>query len=460
MTPPLHTPTQIPTTGWVHLAGAVSAFLYGWLALISQQYANLDEFLTIATACFLICIALWWLHRYSNTQPSLWSVLLWALVFRAIAIFVGEPLLEDDHYRYLWDGYQLVENGTPYGIAPEAFFASSALNERFEDILDNINNPHIATIYGPLCQYLFGLAYMIAPGEVWPLQLAFACLDIGLIVLLLKLAPARQVLLYAWSPLIIKEFAFTAHTDVLAVALMFYAWYLASRSHNHSRFSIPILLACAVASKIFALLLVPFLLGLRIRQWLIFALSLVLIYLPFMLQEGFWSLQGLNAMAGGWLFNAPIYFLFLAWAEGANIQLLKAVLIGLFALVYFYWLWRDIYHQHSQHSLIKALPLYLKNTANTPLRVSWLYGLFLLAIPALNAWYLVWLLPFAVLRTEVWPWVASFSLLLSYATGLHLNDSALEAYQQPNWILLLEYGAIMAALAVDIWRYRRPAKDF
>ena len=449
---------RIPAAGWVHVAGIVSALLYSWLALLSQSYAPLNDVLIIAMACLLICSALWQFHRQSDTQPGVGAVLFWAVVFRAIAVLSGEPLLEDDHYRYLWDGYQLVEHGTPYGIAPEAFFTSSNISEHFEEVLDNINNPHIATIYGPLCQYLFGLAYLIAPGQVWPLQLMFASLDIGVILLLFKLAPSRQVLLYAWSPLIIKEFAFTAHTDVLAVMLMFAAWYLASKPESQHRplLLVPILLACAVASKVFALLLVPFLLGLRIRQWLVFGLTLMLLYLPFLIQGGFWSMQGLSAMASVWLFNAPVYLLFMALVDNTNIQLLKLALMMIFVLVYLFWLWRDICHQHPHHGLIQRLPRCLKTQPNaTRLRPGWLYGLFFLAIPALNAWYLIWLLPFAVLRSELWPWVASCSLLLSYATGLHLQDASLQAYQQPGWILLLEFGVIMAALIFDIWRHQR-----
>lgn len=184
-------------------------------------------------------------------------------------------------------------------------------------------------------------------------------------------------------------------------------------------------------------------------------------------------MQGLSAMAGVWLFNAPIYLLAIALQENANLQLLKIALIALFAAVYFFWLWRETCSQFPQHwlvknrlinnrlvrKLIKILPQRLIYTdTQPPLRPSWLYGIFLLAIPALNAWYLVWLLPFAVLRFELWPWVASFALLLSYATGLHLTDSGLQAYQQPNWILLIEFGLIFAALAIDIWRHRQPVR--
>ena len=76
-----------------------------------------------------------------------------------------------------------------------------------------------------------------------------------------------MVLLYAWSPLIIKEFAFTAHPDVLG-ALFLMAAYLGYQRGYFLRAGA--LLALAMGVKLFALLMVPLLLGLQWRAWLVF----------------------------------------------------------------------------------------------------------------------------------------------------------------------------------------------
>jgi alpha-1,6-mannosyltransferase len=74
----------------------------------------------------------------------------------------------------------------------------------------------------------------------------------------------------------------------------------------------------------------------------------------------------------------------------------------------------------------------------------------LLCAPVVNAWYLVWLLPFAVIYPSRWAWVASVSVLLSYAVGLNLAGSSLGAYELPVWIITLEYGVILLALLIDL----------
>ena len=49
----------------------------------------------------------------------------------------------------------------------------------------------------------------------------------------------------------------------------------------------------------------------------------------------------------------------------------------------------------------------------------------------------------------------SLAVLLSYAMGLHLGDPQLEPYEVPGVVLVLEYGAIAAALAWDRQRGSR-----
>ncbi len=49
-------------------------------------------------------------------QIPLGRMLLWALLFRLCGLY-GGPLLEDDFWRYLWDGFRFAAAGTPYGAA-------------------------------------------------------------------------------------------------------------------------------------------------------------------------------------------------------------------------------------------------------------------------------------------------------------------------------------------------------
>ena len=316
----------------VHVAGVVALMAYSYLAWVSDGYgsAELADLLASSAMAAVACFGLWYYTNRTNKVISGGHVLLWAILFRLVGV-IGYPVLEDDIYRFLWDGRMLVETGSPYGVIPADFF-SAELPARFDIILDRINHPDVATIYGPVNQWLFGLSYLIAPGQVWPLQLIFALADIALIAVLLKLAPVPYVMLYAWSPLIVKEFAFTAHPDVFGALFMMVAVW----AHRYNRWIVAaVSLALAVGVKIFALILVPILLRWRIKSWVIFSLAAVVIAWPLGIVDA-WLPGGLGAMASGWLFNAPVYRLLSGVAPLAFIKVGLLLLFIAAWLIYFF----------------------------------------------------------------------------------------------------------------------------
>ena len=79
--------------------------------------------------------------------------------------------------------------------------------------------------------------------------------------------------------------------------------------------------------------------------------------------------------------------------------------------------------------------------------------------PVVNAWYLLWLLPFAVIRPSAWAWTASVAVLLSYVTGLNLNDLQMDPFGHPFWVRPVEYGVILLAMAYDVFRRARRQTD-
>lgn len=387
---------------------------------------GLSEFLVAE----LLLALLWWgAYRAANHYQSAALVFFWALVFRLIGVW-GEPIFEDDYYRYLWDGYRFITDGTPYSVAPGAFF-DAQLPEKFAGIVGQINHPDLPTIYGPTLQYLFALAYLISPGELWGLKLLMLGLDLALIALLFRLAPPHHVLLYAWCPLVIKEIAFTAHPDGIGVFLLLLALFL--RSRNQLTLAV-VAAALAVAAKVFAWLLIPWVLWrLSVRYWLLFFAVFTLIYLPFLVQGGS-DLFSLAVFARDWQFNAALYaVLALLMPDEMARILLGSVFLG-------GWGW---YFLHYQMRIKTGLP-----------RGDIVFALFLFVSPVINAWYWLWVLPFAVIYPSRWAWVASSALLLSYCVGLHLPGASLATYEIPLAVRLAEFVLVATALAFDL-RHRR-----
>ncbi len=405
----------------ITISGFLSACAYAYLSFQSQEYAEAGfiELWMVTGFCAALCfLTFFYYHKNTITVP-LKSLLFWALCFRLIGI-TAFPILEDDFYRYLWDGRMMVESSSPYNHPPADFFADDNIDESFENILDRINYPDIATVYGPVCQWIFALAYMLAPGQEWPLQLIFGMLDFLLVLLLSRLAPAKWVLLYAWSPLVIKEFAFTAHTDILGIFFVFVA--IMARQRFFLNLS-AILLSLAVGSKIFAIILVPLLLGFNFRAWLSFFSGILLITLPFFSIDP-WLPEGLGTMATQWLFNAPINSLLFT--------LLPAIWVKYIMLIVFAGLW-CIYAWNFKFDDKQLIP-----------RGDWLFAALFLCLPVVNAWYLVWLLPFAVIYPSRWSWTASITILLCYAVDLN------PVKPLPMTVIVIEYTLILIALIHDL----------
>ena len=131
---------------------------------------------------------------------------------------------------------------------------------------------------------MFLLGYWLRPGSVAALQAILVAIDFVTIALLLRLAPAANVMLYAWCPLVVKEIAFTAHPDGVGVCLLLAAIVLVRGRHWHSA-AVSLGLACG--AKVFALVLAPLVLvGAKARHWILCAATLAALYAPFAVGGG------------------------------------------------------------------------------------------------------------------------------------------------------------------------------
>ncbi len=268
--------------------------------------------------------------------------------------------------------------------------------------------------------------------------------DIGILLLLRSVCRHNVLLLYAWSPLLIKEFAFTAHPDVFAVFMALLAIRL--RHTGHALLT-GTFLGLALGIKVFAILLAPFVLIHRgnLRQSIHAAAAFFLTLLVITVWFGslkIWFPEGLLVMADSWLFNAPLYLLL---TKLISFELTKTLLLTVF-FIFALALW------HKQYFAPNAGRITRPDFPDKSVRGDLLYGSFLLCIPVLNPWYAVWVLPFAVLHPSRWAWTASVAVLLSYSTATGSDGSPLALYQVPLPILMLESGLIALAAFID-WRY-------
>ena len=432
-TVPLSRFQQLHPNRIVDACGLAALIGYAALAYLSRHLHTAPDlsgfFLLMAWVSLPLALVFARFHKSPGDFP-VWRLVIWALLFRLCGL-CGVPIFEDDWFRYLWDGYRFFETGTPYGFAPAEAFADDSVPEAFQRILDQINNPHLATIYGPTTEYAFVLSHLLAPASLVPLKLLLIGVDLLLIRLLLGTAPAGFVVLYAWCPLVIKEIAFSAHADGLGACLAFAALLL---SHRQQFVAAGAVIGLAVGAKVFALLLVPFvLIRSPMKVTLSFAAVLALLYLPFMVQGGT-DLATLAVFADTWEFNAALHALLTPWLPPLTTKLLLAATFMVGFVLYLL--------RHRSRA-VTELP-----------RGDLIFGGLLLISPVINPWYVLWLLPFAVIRPSCWAWTLAFTVLLAYITGQNLGGlEGMLPFEQPIWVRPVEFGLVLLAGLVD-WQRR------
>lgn len=259
-----------------------------------------------------------WRRRQSARGALLWIGLV-GLAMRA-ALFAAPPILEDDYYRYLWDGAVTASGLNPYRFSPGEVLglsqgsarepgqsaggrpdaagrprpAASAASPRWSDgalpdhrsltvaarpssadvdrwaglagegehVLQRVNHPHFRTVYPPTTQAAFTLAHWIDPWAVWPMRLVLLAFDSATALLLLALLgrlglPRAWVLFYWCNPLLIAQTVGSVHMDVIAMAFIAAALLLTLRG---SILFGAVALALAVGAKVWPLMLLPLLL--------------------------------------------------------------------------------------------------------------------------------------------------------------------------------------------------------
>ena len=222
----------------------IAPFLYAWLI----------SFLPYFAACAFVLA--------TKPLPGQWRwvelsiILLGALLLRAILLPLP-PGLSHDSWRYLLDAQVTLHGFSPYVYAP----ADKALAPLHDSILyANSRFRNVPTLYPPGAQAIYLLSYMLAPANLYFLKGIFLVFDIitclALIVLLgRKGIDQRRVLLYAWCPLPIIEFAIQGHVDVITLTFTILA-VLSAANHSVRGYMLTgFLIGLATLTKIYPILL-------------------------------------------------------------------------------------------------------------------------------------------------------------------------------------------------------------
>ena len=405
-----------------------------------------------------VYFTLLWLIPRSRTDRRLLALVLGVGLSIRVLAMLSTPVLEDDFYRYLWDGAVVAGGHDPYRHSPADVIvaasgaqstaelsALSELADRARPVVERINHPRLTTVYPPLTQGIFAFAAGLDSFGLtaWRLTLLlFEAATLVLLYLLLRHLKRSSLWLaiYWWNPLVVKELVNSAHMDALLLPALCGVLLLTLLQR---RVLACTCLALAAGIKLWPVLLLPVVLRGLVAQPAKLAAALGVFLVGFA-ATAWWlyrqvsSDSGLVAYASSWNMNDAL-FLALDWmvenaltalghewiASGSVTRAMVAATIVWLAV----WLNRHVARDADAlcHRLLVLIAV-----------------IFLLS-PTQFPWYYTWLVPFLVLTPS--PALLLLTVLLPlYYLRFHF-DARGQSRLFDYWIVWLEYLPVWLLLA-------------
>ena len=384
----------------------------------------------------------------SNGRKALFYIFIIGLLVRVATLF-SVPILEDDYFRYMWDGAVTANGINPYRYSPEQVLSGSTQNSKLEglaeksgSIITNINHRHLSTIYPPVSQLFFAVSYKFAPFDFYfwrVFLLLFDLITFFLIVTILRdlKLSSLNVLIYWWNPLLVNVIFNSGHFEALIFPFMLVALILAQKRKAVSSM---ITLAISIGIKLWPVFLFPILVKSFCKKTVdIFKPVLVfLVLIPaifsLLILVKFDNLSGFIAYSSSWENNSSFFrlclFLFeyiLSLVKNApdHSQIYARIFI---LMILVSW----VFFQVVKYDLSK-LDLFK--------RALFIVAALFLVSPTQFPWYYIWLLPLLAI-------VPKFSLILLTA---QLSFYYLRFYLEPRGLIDVFNNVIVWVEFVPVW---------
>lgn len=410
----------------------LGAVLFVALIICSRHFTGTGELsfiipLAIAGIAYLFAI-----RELFSTPELPRRVVVIGLVLAAVwhvPFLLASPGVDDDIHRYLWDGRVQRLGFNPFDVVP----SDPALAALHTPETRTLNNPDVPSPY-PAGAQLFFRAVTALHESLFALKVAFVICEIAIVFVLLDVLRSSQrsahwILAYAWHPLLATEVAGSGHVDIVGTLLLLVSVAALGRRW---RAVAAVAFALAVGVKLIPIVLLPlYWKRVPVRDGLLGAGVLGLLYLPFLSGRKI-PIGSLGAYVQRFRFNDPVF---------AALEHLAApqLIVGLAVFV----------------GLLTAIWFRRKSAAWPSEAFAWPMAASLLCAPVVYPWYLLWLLPFLRSVSTVPLIIWTVSIIPVYYVW-HLRTIG-RPWVVPDWIMLLEYGAIATAAAmIALRRLKRP----
>lgn len=352
--------------------------------------------------------------RRETEPPGLKEIIAIYLISR-VFLLLSHPILEDDFYRYIWDGHVLSLGYNPYSHAPSDEFWNGISSEWRH----KVNFPHVGTIYPPIAQLYFGCIYAAFGESLTGLRVGAIGLEVLCAYLIYKFLRRHGLNLkplaaFLFFPTLMKENVNSVHFDLLAGLFFFAAFTIFSEAivSNKSFIKGWVALALATLAKLFPMIFLPiFFVRSQVRRtWgiLIFVAVVVAAYLPFA-GAGLKVFGGTKAFAFNWFFFdvAPQFVQQLLEVsrdttgislrgvdDGRLLRVFLSMIVGCASLL---------------------LAVVFPKRLGPERRVMVLFLVVYSFSTVLNSWYWLWCLPILILYASRWVWILPVWTALGYS---------------------------------------------
>lgn len=399
----------IPITWAVLLIGSYSIMFWG---LERDDFIIYFSLISVAFICHLYPFSKW--GKFS--KPVLFIMI--GLIIRLMAVSVF-PVLSEDIYRYIWDGYLSQSGVSPYAFTPEECIRLFSVQEHpfLHSLFPLLNSPNYYSVYPPIAQVFFSFGGWL--GACVGLTAAV----VGLKALLLLAEFVGWFFVYQmfqslkgdknwyWAlwlnPLLILEWSFSGHVESLAFCFLIISVFIIWMKKSYLS---AIFLAFAVLTKLWPLLFAPFFLKfiqLRKEQfkWIsAFIVTGAIGSIPLLIEPAYFIhfKNSVDLYFRTFEFNASVYYLFRAigsWWYGYNPIHHIGPLCTILMLGSCVWLYRIMKVPETRHLMDSLI----------------ICGIvYLLLATTVHPWYLSLFLPFAYIngRWSIVLW--SYLILASY----------------------------------------------
>jgi len=424
-----------------------------FFVILTRLDRRMDLFVKLLIAPLLIyalTIIIFERKKINLDNSDLKIFWVFTIIIRMLVLFI--PIgLSDDIYRYIWDGH-IQHNGiNPYLYSPD----SVSLDTYHTIWSSKVNNPHINSPYPPFAQMLFYIVVSVTNDinvSIFLIRIIMIGFDLGTIIILKRIMyhfsiPTRRIMIYAWSPLVIFEFAGNGHIDAIAVFFSLLAiYFILDKEKNGYRILSPISLSIAILTKVYPVILLPFLfLKWNLKEKILFLLSSIILVLPYANNRiNPLYPEGQQFYKRYFRYNESIFRFYRRTIEVFydNPDEVASDHYIIFMIIFSGLLYLSHIYRSSKTFDKLEIDISIINSFRYILLVALLFG------PDVQPWYIIWMLPLAVLFYD-WVIIAfSTVILLTYQIYPEYDRTGIW-YEDPI-ILAIEYGVVYLLLVYYI----------